>query len=267
MKTALALVAAVLALPLASGCVETETRSPEVESRGYIYYLDGAGGGSALVNWGGGVREGLLAAGYPGQCDMFNWGTGLGAIADQDAGVDYKRQKAAELAGLIQTHRKQNPDAPIGLIGLSAGTALTVFTVEALPEDCPVDTVVLLGATIGADHDLTQALRHVRNKLYVFTSQRDVVIGLIVPFTGTADRKPGAAAAGVAGFFLPRDASDETRKLYAERLVTIPWTAEFERDGNYGRHLDNVNKDFIRNHVAPLMMGGTPPAARAAAAP
>jgi len=254
-RLAVAVLAGLLALPPLAGCGPTAL--PNREERlphGYLYYLDGAGGGSALVNWCPGVRDGLLAAGYAGACEMFEWQTGLGAIADQDADATYKRSKAADLAARIGQYRKDFPAAPVSLIGLSAGTAVAVFTLEALPEDRPADTVVLLGASIGADYDLTEALRRIRNKLYVFTSDRDTVLGFLLPITGTADRQFGRPAAGVKGFILPPNASEETRRLYADRLVTIAWTKDFERDGNYGQHLDNVNKDFIRQHVAPLVM-------------
>ena len=56
---------------------------------------------------------------------------------------------------------------------------------------------------------------------------------------------------------MPKSATAETRKLYASKLVTIPWTAELEKDGDYGRHFDNVKMEFIRDHVAPLFMGRT----------
>jgi len=68
------------------------------------------------------------------------------------------------------------------------------------------------------------------------------------------DRAPGGAGpAGLVGFILPKDASEETRRLYTEKVVTKAWTPEFEKAGNYGGHLDNVNPEFIRDHVAPLI--------------
>lgn len=227
-------------------------------TRGYVYYLDGAGGGSAMRNYVGGVKDGLLAAGCDYAGEMFEWNTGMGVVADQTADLGYKRGKAADLARRIQGYQRQNPGAPVSLIALSAGTAIAVFTLEALPENCPVDNVVLLGASISDNYDLSQALRRIRNKLYIITSEKDTVLGFLVPNSGTADRKFGEAAAGLRGFVMPNGATAETRRLYAERLVTIPWTEQFERAGNYGGHLDNVNKEFVRDHVAPLIMEGRP---------
>lgn len=263
---ALALASALI-LPFLAGCGRTMTMlpdTPERLARGHLYYLDGAGGGG-LTNWSGGVKEGLLAAGYDGGAEMFGWETGLGVVADQDAGADYKRARAAEVARRIEEYKKLYPSAPVSLIGLSAGTAVAVFALEALPADAPVDTVVLLGASIGADYDLAQALRRVRNKLYIVTCGRDVVLGFLVPLVGTADRQSVEAAAGLNGFTLPAGATEETRRLYREKVVTIAWTRQLDPTRDCGTHLDNVSMEFIRDHVAPLLRQTKPPASLAPA--
>lgn len=247
-----------LSLPaLLAGCAQTENLlpdSPQRLSRGFVCYLDGAGGGGAILNWSGGVKDGLVAAGYRGAAEMYDWETGLGALVDQDSGLAYKHAQAALVAARIEKIVQPYPAAPVSLIGLSAGTAVAVFTLEALPVDRSVDNVVLLGASIAANYDLTKALRHVRHKLYIITSEKDVVLSFLVPMTGTADRQVDEAA-GLAGFTLPPDAAEETQRLYRQKVVTIHWTKSFERDHDFGRHLDNVNKEFIRDHVAPLLLG------------
>jgi len=252
-RTAIALLAG---LALAAGCTPTFLpNTPDRLARGYIYYLDGAGGGAAL-NWAGGVSEGLLAAGFPGGGEIFTWETGLGPLADQQASTDFKRSRAALLAQRIREYRAAHPGAPVHIIALSAGTAVAVFTLEALPADCPVDSVVLLGASVSAEHDLSAALRRVSSKLYIITCGSDAVLGFLVPAAGTADRQPGAEAAGLAGFVLPPGASDATRSLYRDKLVTIPWTLQLDPTHECGTHLDNVNPEFIRRHVAPLLKPG-----------
>jgi pimeloyl-ACP methyl ester carboxylesterase len=257
-----------LALPFVVGCGAAAWAPlpdrPQRLTQGYVYYLDGAGGGDAQENYGSGVRQGLLAAGFTSASEMFDWNTDMGALVDQVSSVQYKRGKAAELARKIQAYRQQYPHAPISLIGLSAGTAVVVYTLEALPADCPVDNVVLLGASISDNYDLTEALQHVRNKLFIITSEQDAVLKFLVPSTGTADREFGDPAAGRKGFVMPAGATAGTQRLYTERLVTIPWIEQFERDGNYGGHLGNVKKDFVRDYVAPLVMEGKPRAKRTA---
>ena len=58
---------------------------------------------------------------------------------------------------------------------------------------------------------------------------------------------------------LPKGANAETRKLYADKIVTIKWNKKFEKDGNKGHHFDNIKMEFIRDQVAPLFMGKSVP--------
>lgn len=239
---------------------------PDREARmknGYIFYLDGAGGGTAKNNWASGVKKGLLAAGYPGAGEMFSWEEGRGLIVDQVASDRYKRKKADALAAEIVKQREAFPDIPIDILGFSAGTVETVFALEALPQNVHVENVVLLGAAISRDYDLTKALGHVRGKLYIYTSTHDRMLGFLMPFVGTADRKLDDPGAGITGFKVPRGASVATKRLYAKKVVTIPWTAKLEQDGDYGHHFDNIKMEFIRDHVAPLLMGKSVPGLQA----
>jgi pimeloyl-ACP methyl ester carboxylesterase len=147
------------------------------------------------------------------------------------------------------------PAAPVNILGFSAGTAEAIFALEYLPDNVQVEHVVLLGTSISEDYDLTKALQHVRRHLYIYTSTRDRMLGFLMPFSGTADRKFDDPGAGIKGFVLPAGATAKTRKLYADKIVTIRWTKELEADGDYGRHFDNIKMEFIRDHVAPLLMG------------
>jgi hypothetical protein len=61
-----------------------------------------------------------------------------------------------------------------------------------------------------------------------------------MPLYGTADRKYFDAGAGIHGFSLPEHATDATRRLYAERMVTIPNNKELSKDGDRGHHFDSV---------------------------
>lgn len=247
---------------LTAACASKPTGMPkplanraEREKLEYVYYLDGAGGGTAKKNWVPGVEQGFLEAGYPGAGELFSWETGKGLNADQTASVEYKRQKAGELAKSIQQRVEKYPGVPVDLLGFSAGTAEVVFAMEALPEKVQIDTVVLLGASISHDYDLTKMLKRLKGKMYVYTSTHDRMVGFFMKFSGSADRKYHDAGADIHGFVLPKGASEETRKLYAEKIVNIKWNKEFEKDGDRGHHFDNVKMEFIRDQVAPLFMG------------
>lgn len=234
--------------------------------RGYIYYLDGAGGGGALRNYSRGVRQGLLNAGYPGAGEMFDWETGRGLVADQEASVEYKRGKAAELARRIGEFRQQYPVTPVTLVGFSAGTVIAVFALEALPPGVTVESVVLLSASLSADYDLTSALQRVERRMYITTSHRDGMLQYLMPLSGTADRKPIThGALGVDGVRLPARVPPETRRQYA-KIMTVPWNEEFARLGNRGGHFESVNAPFIQAIVAPLVMRDAQPVAAPAVA-
>lgn len=229
-------------------------RAERIE-HGYLYYFDGAGGGTAKKNWAEGVKDGLLAGGYPGAGEMFTWETGDGLMADQDASVKFKRAKAKDAAAKMIKHAAEYPQPPLDILGFSAGTAVAIFALEYLPESVQVDDMVLLGTSISRDYDLTKALKRVKGHVYIYTSTHDRMLGFLMPFSGTADRKFDDPGAGITGFVLPKGASAATRKLYAEKIITIPWTAKMEKDGDYGRHFNNVKMEFIRDQVAPLFLG------------
>ncbi|RIK65916.1 MAG: hypothetical protein DCC65_11590 [Planctomycetota bacterium] len=251
-----ALSVVISALTALCGCSQNFGGPTEAapSSHGDVYYLDGAGGGGLLSNWGRGVKSGLSMAGFNGKFVEYRWETGMGVFADQVASDAFKRGKAGEVAAMIRTARSAYPDAPITLMGLSAGTAVAVFTLEALPEGCQVDNVVLLGASIGSDYDLTAALKRVRGRMYVFTSENDAVLNFAVPIAGTADRQSGdVASAGLDGFRLPPGASAETRRLYA-RVSNVAWRTQFERDGDWGGHTDTTHPRFVKDYIAPLVL-------------
>ncbi len=243
-----------LSAAFGGGCSQLAATGQDYSSHGDVFYLDGAGGGGLLSNWGRGVKSGLEMAGFNGKFVEPHWETGMGVFADQVASDEYKRQKAGEVAAQIRDAKAKYPDAPITLMGLSAGTAVAVFTLEALPANCQVDNVVLLGASIGDDYDLTRALQHVSGRMYVFTSENDAVLNFAVPMAGTADREAGnVPSAGLGGFVLPPMHSPQTRRLYS-KITNIAWRAEFERDGDWGGHTDTTEPRFVRDYIAPLVI-------------
>ncbi len=256
---------AVLALlALVGGC---QTTSKDREARiphGYIYYCDGAGGGG-MMKWSGGLRQGLRDGGYPGTGEIFGWNTGLGVLADQDASANYKRGKARKMAQEAVAYSRKYPGAPVTFFGLSAGTSVVVYGLEAMPSDVPVTDVVLCGASISSTYDLTRALRNLSGKMYVFTSENDAVLGFLVPMSGTADRASGSvAAAGLRGFRMPYSASADTRRLYA-KVVTIPWRPEYSKLGYSGGHTGALSSRFVAAHIAPRLTKQVGPAPQALA--
>jgi pimeloyl-ACP methyl ester carboxylesterase len=235
-----------------SGCGLSLPGSGIAQSCGCAFYLDGAGGGGPLLDWGREFSEGLRLAQSSLGFRNFRWQTGLGASVDQQASVKYKREQAAKLAAEIREYRSANPLAPVFLTGFSAGTAVALYALEALPEDQPVDGVVLLASSVSAGYDLKNALQRVRDGVYVFTSEGDVVLKVLVPTTGTADREyTGLSIAGICGFKNPHQENDEAARQY-RKLRHLPWSIEYEKTGNHGGHTDFVKPAFVQGSVAPL---------------
>jgi hypothetical protein len=237
----------------ASGCSLMQRPPTPTELDDVVFYCDGAGGGGPLTDWGTGVQKGLAEDGYEGEFRNFRWQTGLGALADQNTSVSFKRGKARELAGLMQQHWRKFPGGSVHLIGLSAGSAIAIFSLEELPKGLQADNVILLGSSLSADYDLTPALRHVRGEVHVFTSERDAVLGLLVPLTGSADRRfVGTRLAGRYGFQMPPNASDDVQQLYS-KVVNVQWDSARRAEGDRGGHTAATNPAFVRAYIAPII--------------
>ncbi|MEJ2219062.1 MAG: hypothetical protein P8099_20945, partial [Gemmatimonadota bacterium] len=193
-----------------------------------------------------------------GAFSEFRWETGLGVIADEEESVAAKRKRAATLARQVADYRRQYPDGAVHLVGLSAGTAVVLYTLEALPASSEIEAVVLLSSSVSADYDLTAALQRVQGDVYVTTSPHDAVLGDLAPVFGTADRRyVGREIAGLTGFILPADAPPATRHLYA-KVIHLAWDPEDERYGDYGGHTDTAKPEFVQHVVAPLLVGEGP---------
>jgi len=244
---------------IACGCgAPAQQHRHELDQFGQVFYADGAGGGGLTGGWGGGVREGLREAGFKGDFYNFPWQTGFGFVPDHSSSVEYKRGKAKRLADEIRTYRSSHPESSADLVALSAGTAVAVFALEALPPDAGVDNLVLLGSSLSQHYDLTSALSRVRNHAYVFTSEHDTVLSILATIGGAADRQTCAAcSAGLRGFHLPPNSTDRTRRAYY-KMINIDWRPEFKASGHAGGHTDSVNAGFIRAHVAPLLIQDGP---------
>ena len=235
---------------LSAGCASSQ---PNFSDHGVVFYCDGAGGGG-ITNWGVGVKKGLADAGYTGTFDEFSWETQLGVIADQEESVTAKKTQGARLARQIQDYQAQFPDSPVNLVGLSAGTAIAIYALEALPAGAKVDSVVLLSSSVSSAYDLTEALQRVAGDIYVTTSPNDSVLGSLAPAFGTADRKyVGQNIAGLHGFYLPGGATPATRRAYS-KIVILAWAPAWQAYGDTGHHTDTTKPAFVQHVVAPLVI-------------
>lgn len=232
------------------------------------YFLDGAG------NYGFGketVPLGLADAGYQGFVEHFIWTTYLGPVLDQ-IDVTHNRRKGAELARRIEGFLRRYPDGQVSIIGLSAGSGVAIFAVEALRSNYKIDHVVMLDSSLSANYDLSPALTHVRGGIYFLWSPDDPVLREVVPVLGTVDRSSERVLpAGVYGARLPRNATKETVNLY-RKVHNIPWHPRPLVGPVTLQHGGSISRSVICDIVAPIILRRPmpeppPPARRRSAVP
>lgn len=260
---------ACLAILLVTGCAThshvpaqhaiaaRESRSADVTARQTIFYVDGAGGGGPITDGTPDVRRGFVEAGFDGDFRPFGWQTGLGALADEVASVEYKRRAGERLAAEI-VRAMEAGQSRISIVATSAGTIVAIFALEALPEGASVESVALLSSAVSADYDLSAALDRISSSLLVFRSERDSLLRSLIPLVGSADRADvGDRVAGLYGFLLPDDADEQRRAAY-RKVETVEWCDKLREVDHTGGHTDCKRPRFIRAVVAPRLIGAKP---------
>lgn len=250
MKVSSVRILAVIALAVAAGGCTSAKRSAYREAFGKVYYLDGAGN----LGYGRDMPEVLASAGFRGDVENITWTTFTGPIGDQLIRFNAE-QNAKKLTKQIARYRRRHSETPLYVIGLSAGTGVGVWAVEALPADTMVDDMVLLGSSLSSDYDMTKCLKHVKGKVYVLSSSRDAVLTGFLQVLPTIDGQWFVRPAGLAGMKPPAGAPMETIELYKKKIVNIPWEPPFERLGNAGGHTDGTSQRFVRHYIARKLLG------------
>jgi pimeloyl-ACP methyl ester carboxylesterase len=227
--------------------------TPERLEAGLVVSLDGVGGYNWGPRW---LRAGLDEAGVKPAIVIYDWSKGPTGLFVGDLMAKERNQAAAsDLAQRVATYVSAMPHRPVTLIGHSAGAAVVVWALEALPPNCQVERAILLAPALSPDYDLTKALRAVRSRLYVMYSQADV--GLLAAGTavfGTMDRQH-AVSAGLVGFNVPVEADvDQYVKVRQVR-----WTLDLVKMGHLGGHLGWTSTRFAREFIAPIILGRSDP--------
>ncbi len=242
---ALALVA------LAAGCGGPPQRE-DAPDQGLVLCTAGAGG---FVGEVGRIRRGLLEGGVPFAIEEFHWSRGT-VLGDQ-INLEANRAQAAALARRIETYQDAHPGRPVHLVGVSAGTGILVWALEALVPGRRVDGAVLIASSLEQHYNLGPALAKLRGRMHSFYSPLDMILAMGVPLTGTVDRS-GGISGGLARFVLPDDADAATRALYEECLVQHGWTPGDMLLGHLGDHLGATSPSFVRERIAPIVWGNVP---------
>ncbi len=237
--------AAILLSTALAGCAQ---QFGDKARYGITFYCPGAGN----VDMGeAGLREGLEQKGYRGEVSRLTWSYSFNPAIDQTVrGI--AKLGAKRLAGYIQDYMDKYPGREVNLVGLSAGTGVAIWALEALRPEYKVNNVVLLGSSLSADYDVGPALRRVKGKIYCYFSPNDAVLAGPMKVFGTIDGKLLVDGAGAVGMQSPSG---------GERVVNIGWCKEFEQYGYSGGHFDSTSPAFVREYVADQLLNGTPVAA------
>jgi len=225
-----------------TGCVSPF--GPEAE-HGITFYCPGV----ANVDVGdAGIRAGLARAGYQGQVARMTWSVSFNPAIDQTVRV-IAQQGGKRLADYIQDYIDEYPGRPVNVVGLSAGTGVALWAIEALKPAYKVDNVVLISSSLNYRYDVSRALRNIRGKIYNYYSPTDAVLAGPMKVFGSIDGVFLEDAAGAVGLQVPPGAQD--------RVVNIAWRPEFQKYGYYGGHGDGTSADFVAYEIAPRIIGQT----------
>lgn len=204
---------------------------------GVTFYIPGAGN----VDFGdAGVREGLQAAGYRGEVAAYMWTISFNPAIDQTIRLNAKL-RAKRLADIIEEYMDKYPERPVNLVGLSAGTGIAIWALEDLDPKYKVDNVVLLSSSLWHRYDIGKALERVKGKVFVYYSPYDSVLAGPMKIFGSIDGVFGEDGAGAVGLHTPHG---------AERVVNIPWRAEYRKYGYNGGHVDSTSAPFVRTFLS-----------------
>ncbi|HEV8603819.1 MAG TPA: hypothetical protein VGQ99_00550 [Tepidisphaeraceae bacterium] len=232
---------------------QKETRQP------WFLHCNGIGGERVCDHT---LLSGLTAGGFEADFHIYDWTegeTGIVALQRHDQ-HPIEARKVADL--IIQAHAA-NPGTPIFLSCHSGGTAIITWALEILPDEVKVESIVMFAPALSPEYDLTKALRHVKNKLYVFSSPHDfVVLSTGTKMFGTMDGVR-CEAAGLKGFVQPKSADAEQYRKIVPQPYQRSWAMRY---GNVGSHICGMRTKFARDYVAKLLLTGKPPVDEDAAA-
>jgi len=217
----------------------------------HLLHLPGIGGDSPFDRW---WISALRDGGAAQDVQLYDW-TGsdkwIGALQA------YRRNhvEARKIADRIARQIRDDPTGKFILTAVSGGAGPAVWALEALPPDVQVDSVLLAAPALSPGYDLTAALRHVKGKVYAFTSPADVVIlGAGTRLFGTMDGIK-TEAAGLVGFRQPRTADPYQYR----KLVMMPYDGAWLRFLNFGDHSGAMSTLFARDFLAPLLRASDAP--------
>jgi pimeloyl-ACP methyl ester carboxylesterase len=251
-RLALKLLLILLWLP-GIGLAEGRKPATRPATHRYLLHLPGIGGHRSIDD---SLVRGLQLGGVDGEFEIYDWtgdDMGLKALVSRPRHTEQSRLIAARIADRFAA----GPQDTIDLSGHSGGAGLAVWALEQLPQDVMVETVLLLAPALSPDYDLTAALKHVRGRLYVISSEHDPVLVAGTRAFGTIDGVK-TDSAGKVGFSRPSGGDP----VQYRKLVPMPYDSDWARQGNFGDHIGPMMRPFAREVLAPLILGHAPSSGR-----
>jgi hypothetical protein len=234
--------------PAAASSAQPAPNPLKADLRPYILHLPGIGG---YMNIDRAMIWGLHDGGVKADVDVYDWTEGDPGM-DALTAHDRNRAEAQIIADKIALRAKLRPNEPITITCHSGGCAMAAWALEKLPQDVQVQDVFMMSAALSPKYDLSAALHRVVGHLYVFSSQRDVlVLGTGTKMFGTMDGVKGDAA-GRVGFTMPATGDPNQ---YA-KVVPCPYQDKWMALGDIGDHIGAMNRDFAAAVLAPMILDG-----------
>lgn len=234
---------------LAVGCGGNPSFStPERMDSGLVIILPGIEGESGFNR---DIRRGLEATALRRAIPIRSWGPQVplfGMLVNQTNFLG-NRLIGASIAKEIVAYQNEYPGRPVHVIGHSGGGGIAVFVAESLPDDHPIDGLVLLSASISSGRDLTKALSHCKNGIINYYAPGDPLLSVGTAFMGNVCGTHGPGA-GLNGFTSPGEKASPETKLAYTKLYQIRLRPEMVNGDGVG-HTSGTDHDFVYYHVAP----------------
>ena len=218
----------------------SDLASHERLQRGLCVVIPGIEGRSTIND---GIIEGLVAGGYEGAIEVFDWPVKEFVDVKNLLRVRRNVRKAVELATRIRLYRRQFPDSPVSLIGHSGGGGIAILVMRQL-RDFQFHSIVLLAAAISSDYPIGEHLNQTEHGIHNFSSLGDLpTVGIGTKLFGTIDRR-FTFSCGAIGF---------RSKFEGTQLIERPWNRSYLRDFNWSGHLGCTNSTFVDNHIVRIL--------------
>ena len=214
----------------------------ERQACGLILILPGIEGCSSVND---SIARGLSEAGCEAAIRIEDWRRFRPWNPLHLATLKHNRGQAIRIAAMISTYCCEFPGRPVHIIGHSAGAGMALFVLESLPEDCGVDSVLLLAAAVSRHYPLTAAAARIRGALWNFFSPLDLpTVGFGTTVFGTMDRRH-TVSAGALGF---------AARSHETCLRQVCFRPAMLKQWNFGGHFGWTNAVFVRDQLAPLLL-------------